>query len=345
MPMPSSRAFFLVGALVSLLSLSSTTTLVTAKKDHNLPHPHRGILKAYSPGAFNVKLSRQDEATLAQGQSVMKQTMPSKDDVSGSAICIQDVMAPKECVWKQILDLDSYHGKVPKLNVAKNYFVGNNRDGTRTIKTKMVIGVMPGYAVRTVEETLCLHWIVIVLIRAASHMIVCLPCNTPPSQCTLPAIYITILLFHLLQYECYYEHKYYPRQSSLVWKLDYDKTSDFDDVSGHWHVESLPQSCSRVFYACDIKTKGSVPGPILNYISKQALKSATSWVKKESEAMPEAKAARSKALASTTGTTTTTTPIRRSPFSRFNPFRRQQHAPHTMASDGLDELAVQNVAH
>lgn len=32
--------------------------------------------------------------------------------------------------------------------------------------------------------------------------------------------------------------------------------------------------------------KGHVPGPILNYISKAALKQATAWVKKESEANP-----------------------------------------------------------
>ena len=41
-----------------------------------------------------------------------------------------------------------------------------------------------------------------------------------------------------------------------------------------------------MFYACDIKTRGSVPGPVLNFISKSALKQATSWVKKESEAAP-----------------------------------------------------------
>lgn len=33
--------------------------------------------------------------------------------------------------------------------------------------------------------------------------------------------------------------------------------------------------------------KGSVPKPILNYISKAALKQATAWVKKESEKFPE----------------------------------------------------------
>lgn len=56
-----------------------------------------------------------------------------------------------------------------------------------------------------------------------------------------------------------------------------------DDVSGHWHLEETPSGRTRVFYACDIKLKGSVPGPILNYLSKSALKTATAWVKKESE--------------------------------------------------------------
>jgi len=87
------------------------------------------------------------------------------------------------------------------------------------------------------------------------------------------------------QYESYYDHTYYPKKDSMTWKLDYEKTSDFDDVSGHWHVEDHPSTPgkTRVFYACDIKLMGSVPGPILNYISKSALKQATGWVKKESE--------------------------------------------------------------
>lgn len=59
-----------------------------------------------------------------------------------------------------------------------------------------------------------------------------------------------------------------------------------DDVSGHWHLEETPSGRTRVFYACDIKLKGSVPGPILNYLSKSALKTATAWVKKESEKNP-----------------------------------------------------------
>ena len=94
----------------------------------------------------------------------------------------------------------------------------------------------------------------------------------------------------LWQYENYYDHCYSPNHDSVTWSLDYDKTSDFDDVSGHWHVEEHPKKPghSRVFYACDLKFKNSLPGPIMNFLQKTALKQATGWVKKESEGNPAA---------------------------------------------------------
>jgi len=128
--------------IVAVWSLASTC----AKKDHNLPHPHQGLLKPYVPGPFeSLKLDSGDEKILDSGKPVMKQT--KGDDLAGGAICVQDVEAPKEAVWSQILDLDVYKGKVPKVNESKNYKVQQNKDGTCTIKTKMVVGVIPGYAV------------------------------------------------------------------------------------------------------------------------------------------------------------------------------------------------------
>lgn len=135
----------------------------TARKDRNSPHAHRGILRPYNPGPFeNMKLSRQDESTLQKGESVTKQTMPSPDDpdAGGGVLCIQDVDAPKAAVWSQILDLDSYEGKVSKVNKCKNYFVAKNKDGSSTIKTKMVLGVMPGYSVRALRLFgVCVCWL------------------------------------------------------------------------------------------------------------------------------------------------------------------------------------------
>jgi len=72
----------------------------------------------------------------------------------------------------------------------------------------------------------------------------------------------------------------------MTWSLDYDKLSDFDDVAGHWHLEEHPKKpgCTRVFYTCDIKLKGSVPKAIKDILTKKALRDATAWVKRESEA-------------------------------------------------------------
>ena len=228
-------------AIVVCLFVGHSAPAVEAKKQNrNAGHDHTGMLSPYKPGPFDVlKLSSKDEATLAGDKPVMKQIPGEggKGNEGGRAICIQDVNAPKSAVWNQILDLDHYVGKVNKLKECKNYVAKKNGDGTHTIKTKMVVGVIPGYS-----------------------------------------------------YEYYCDHIYSPKDDSVTWTLDYDKLSDFDDVAGHWHLEDHPTKpgCTRVFYACDIKFKRAVPGPVMNFLTKSALKQATGWVKRESEGKPEA---------------------------------------------------------
>lgn len=41
-------------------------------------------------------------------------------------------------------------------------------------------------------------------------------------------------------YEYYCDHLYSPMKKSLTWSLDYDRTSDFDDVQGKWYVAPHP---------------------------------------------------------------------------------------------------------
>ena len=139
-------------AVVVLLLIVFVTPNAHGKKNRSTPHPHQGVLKAYEPGPFtNIKLTSADEKKLADGQPVMKQTMADESDpmAGGGAICVQDVAAPKATVWEQILDMDSYKGKVPKVISCNNYFTGKTDKGNLRFKTKMVVGVLPGYAVRT----------------------------------------------------------------------------------------------------------------------------------------------------------------------------------------------------
>lgn len=218
-------------------AVSAAVICCSAKKNRNAPHIHKGLLKPYEAGPFRaIELTDGDEKVLDNGKPIMTQ-ISEGDGLEGTSICVQDVQAPKEAVWSQILDLDAYKGKVPKVSKCENYVAKLNEDGTSTMKTEMAVKVIPGYG-----------------------------------------------------YTSFYDHTYDPSKGSMTWRLDYDKTSDFDDVAGHWHVEDHPTkpNCSRVFYACDIKLKGSVPGPVMNFVSKSALKAATGWVKKESEKNPTA---------------------------------------------------------
>jgi len=86
-------------------------------------------------------------------------------------------------------------------------------------------------------------------------------------------------------YEYYCDHTYSPKDKSLIWTLDYERDSDFDDVTGHWYVTSHPtrENWSQVYYSADLKLKQWVPKFILNILTTTAIKSAVTWVKRESE--------------------------------------------------------------
>ena len=149
---PLPRRFLAFSTCCWLLLLANTCPPqgVLAKKDRNQPHEHRGKLAPYKPGPFQrLSLSKSEESKLAAGDAVMKQTPadPKNPAAGGGAICIQDIAAPKVAVWNQILDLPSYSKKVAKVVKCSNYQVSTKRNHS-TIKTRMVLGVLPGYSVR-----------------------------------------------------------------------------------------------------------------------------------------------------------------------------------------------------
>lgn len=150
--------------------------------------------------------------------------------------------------------------KVNSIVHSSNYHVDKSKDEAKKIKTKMVMGVLPGYSVCALRIVLS----ALELDRSqVSHFLLL------PISC---------------KYELYYEHTFYPQHDSMTWTLDYSKKSDMDDVSGQWHLQERDNGRkTRVFYACDIALREFVPGSILKSMSKAALKSATSWVKKHSE--------------------------------------------------------------
>lgn len=128
-------------ALLALLIGSSDSMAV-----RNVPHGHQGKLRPITPGPFAIKLTASQEATLKAGDPVIiKQSTPESS--SGGSICIQDVEAPVSAVWHQILDLDNYNTKAPKVVQSNNYVVQQHADGRATLKTKLVFRIFPGLSV------------------------------------------------------------------------------------------------------------------------------------------------------------------------------------------------------
>ena len=61
-------------------------------------------------------------------------------------------------------------------------------------------------------------------------------------------------------------------QNCMVFNLDYDRRSDLDDSVGYWFAQPTGPASCRVFYSCEVKLRGWVPGPVYNVLTKQALK-------------------------------------------------------------------------
>lgn len=80
----------------------------------------------------------------------------------------------------------------------------------------------------------------------------------------------------------YVEHTYDPSQNCMTFRLDYSRRSDLDDTVGYWYVDSTGRASSRVFYSCECKLRGWVPGPVYAMLTKEAIKKATVWVSDES---------------------------------------------------------------
>ena len=86
--------------------------------------------------------------------------------------------------------------------------------------------------------------------------------------------------------EYYIKATHYPLHNSVVWHLDYDRDSDFDDACGYWHTSPHPQypeTKTRLYYSVDMIMGPNIPGFVASTINKMAATDAIGWVKKYSE--------------------------------------------------------------
>ena len=83
----------------------------------------------------------------------------------------------------------------------------------------------------------------------------------------------------------YLQLKRSPIHNTFTWTLDYRYNSDFDDNVGHWQVQKHPTKpgWTRLLYSCKVKLFPWIPEFIVRFLTSNALKESTGWVKKESE--------------------------------------------------------------
>ncbi len=85
----------------------------------------------------------------------------------------------------------------------------------------------------------------------------------------------------------YYIHHTYPGEKTGwgTWTLDYSRRSDLDDSVGFWRVSSVPGDPLRsdVTYVTDVRLKGWLASLTRDALARDALDTASVWVKEQSE--------------------------------------------------------------
>ena len=112
------------------LLLGSTAQAADATK----PHIHQGSISAYSGAPPTVPLTPDELARLAAGEVVKRQI---KYDDGGRGVAVQDIQAPQEVVWEQILDFPGYPRMVENVQECAIYA----RSG-QELKARFVVGAL-----------------------------------------------------------------------------------------------------------------------------------------------------------------------------------------------------------
>ena len=195
-----------------------------ADADPDQPHPHRGILPPYEPGAMDIVLDEEQLEKLDKGKLV-RMTIEN-EDTGGTGIGIMDIAAPTDTVWSRIMGFEHYPDWVGPVKFCEVYAQSGD-----TIRTHVKVS---GF---------------------------------------------------LYSYEYFLINVFCPEYDQLLWTLDYDRTSEFDDCVGAWYVEAHPdkEGWSRAWFSTDLKLNSPIPGFLMGWIKKKGIKDAISWVKEQSE--------------------------------------------------------------
>jgi hypothetical protein len=101
-------------------------------------HPHTGKLVPFKAGEPDVKLDESALKRLAAGKSYSTKI---ESDAGFRGISVQDVAAPTDVVWGQILDFGTYKQKAPSTYYESEiYKTEDLQDGQKRIWVRMKVG-------------------------------------------------------------------------------------------------------------------------------------------------------------------------------------------------------------
>lgn len=117
-----------------LVAAAATIPALALGADATQPHPHQGVLPAYSGAPPIPTLSDEDLANLAAGKSVLKQT---KTDTGGRGTAVQDIAATPDQIWSKITSYANYPQWVDGVYECETY----SKSGS-DIYARFLIGAM-----------------------------------------------------------------------------------------------------------------------------------------------------------------------------------------------------------
>lgn len=100
-------------------------------------HPHQGVVAPFASGDPGVKLNGSALQTLRAGKPHSTQI---QSETGGRGLVVQDVHAPSDVVWAQILDFGAYPKMVPKTAESEIYGKEKLRGGQERIWVRMKVG-------------------------------------------------------------------------------------------------------------------------------------------------------------------------------------------------------------
>lgn len=101
------------------LVLTALLSLPSLAADPNQPHPHQGVIPAYTGAPPKPELTAEDALALGRGEAVLKPTKEA--DGAGRGVAVQDIHATPEVIWSKIMSFARYPEWVENVHVCAPY--------------------------------------------------------------------------------------------------------------------------------------------------------------------------------------------------------------------------------